>query len=125
LSSWKDFNLNLFLGQAAFWLHRITGVLLAIYIFPHILINSAALFLGPEKYTYYLDLVQGPAFHVLEIAIILGVAFHMFNGIRVIMADFMESTRYQKLMLLFASFLTFIVFCYSLLVYVPKMLHGE
>jgi succinate dehydrogenase / fumarate reductase cytochrome b subunit len=117
--------LNLFFGQASFWLHRITGVLLAVYIFPHILLNSIALFFGPETYDRLLDMVQGPAFHYLEIAIVLGVAFHMFNGLRLIFADFLETTRYQKLMLFFASFLTFVVFCYSLLIYVPKMLHGE
>jgi succinate dehydrogenase / fumarate reductase cytochrome b subunit len=119
----QDFTLNKHWGQVSFGLHRITGVLLAIYLIPHILLNSSALVFGPKAYTEITGSVQGPAFHFLELAIILGVAFHLFNGVRLILVDFFRMTRSQKKLFNWVMALTAAAMIYSLWVYLPKMLH--
>lgn len=116
----KDLKLNRHLGQWAFTLQRITGVLLAIYLIPHILLNSSAL-IGGEK--YYNDITaRVQKFHILEIAIVVGVAFHLFNGLRIILIDFFELSRYQKRLLWGAGFFTLLMFLYAIIVYIPKIL---
>lgn len=122
--SWiNDFTLNKHWGQVSFGLQRLTGILLAIYLIPHILLNSSALLFGSKAYTEMTGAVQGPAFHFLELAIILGVAFHMFNGVRLILADFFRMTRRQKVLFNWVMALTAAVMVYSLWIYIPKMLH--
>ncbi len=122
--SWmNDFTLNKHWGQVSFGLQRLTGILLAIYLIPHILLNSSALVFGPKAYTEMTGAVQGPVFHFLELAIILGVAFHLFNGVRLILADFFRMTRGHKKLFYWVMALTAGVMVYSLWVYLPKMLH--
>ena len=118
----KDFLLNKNTGQWSFGLHRLTGVLLAIYLIPHIIVNSAALWGGAEAYNRLSGMVQGPAFHFLEIAIILGVAFHLTNGIRIILVDLFPWSKAQQKLLTASIVLTGLVLVYSIYVYLPKLL---
>lgn len=119
----NDFTLNKHWGQVSFGLQRLTGILLAIYLLPHILLNSSALVFGPKAYTKMTGAVQGPAFHFLELAIILGVAFHLFNGVRLIAVDFLRMTRAQRTLFYWVMVLTMVVMAYSLWIYLPKMFH--
>ena len=116
----RDFFLNRHEGQPSFGLHRLTGILLAVYLIPHIFLNGYALLFGPEKYDEATLMAQ--KLHWLELLIILGVAFHMFNGIRIIAVDFFSATRRRKTLFWIASALTAITMIYSLWIYVPKML---
>ena len=115
----KDFFLNRHEGQRSFGLHRLTGILLAIYLIPHVILNGYALFFGAEKYDAATKMAQ--KLHWLELLIILGVAFHMFNGVRIIAVDFLSATRSRKLLFWIASGLTAIVMIYSIYIYIPKM----
>lgn len=118
--SWlKDFLLNRHEGQPSFGLQRLTGILLAIYLIPHVFLNGYALMFGAEKYDAATEMAQ--KLHWLELLIILGVAFHMFNGIRIIAVDFFSATRGRKRLFWIASALTAIVMIYSIYVYIPKM----
>ena len=116
----KDFLLNRHEGQPSFGLHRLTGLLLAIYLIPHIFLNGYAMVFGPEKYNEATEMAQ--KLHWLELLIILGVAFHMFNGVRIIIVDFLSATRSRKSLFWIASALTAITMIYSLWIYVPKMM---
>jgi succinate dehydrogenase / fumarate reductase cytochrome b subunit len=116
----KDFVLNRHEGQPSFGLHRLTGILLAVYLIPHIFLNGYALLYGAEKYDEATLMAQ--KLHWLELLIILGVAFHMFNGVRIIVVDFFAATRSRKALFWVASALTAITMIYSLWIYVPKML---
>jgi len=119
--SWlKDFLLNKHEGQPSFGLHRLTGILLAVYLIPHIFLNGYALLFGPDKYDEATLMAQ--KLHWLELLIILGVAFHMFNGIRIIAVDFFSATRARKTLFWIAGALTTITMIYSLYIYVPKMM---
>ena len=115
----KDFLLNRHEGQPSFGLHRLTGILLAAYLVPHIFLNGYALLFGPEKYDEATLMAQ--KLHWLELLIILGVAFHMFNGIRIIAVDFLSATRSRKALFWIAGALTALTMIYSLYIYIPKM----
>ncbi len=112
-------------GLWLFSLQRITGFLLAIYLIPHIIVNSAALIGGPGTYTRWTAWVAGGNFKYLEILIVLGVFFHMFNGLRVMVGDFFALTRRQSLMANLVIIATALVFGYSVWVYLPKIIGAE
>lgn len=115
----RDFLLNRHEGQPAFGLQRLTGILLAIYLIPHVYLNGFVLMFGPEKYDASTEMAQ--KLHWLELLIILGVAFHMFNGIRIIAVDFFAATRSRKALFWIAGALTVVVMMYSISIYMPKM----
>ncbi len=112
--------LNRHEGQPSFGLQRLTGILLAVYLIPHIFLNGYAFLFGPEKYDEAAAMAQ--KLHWLEILIILGVAFHMFNGARIIVVDFFSATRSRKALFWVAGALTALTMIYSLYIYIPKML---
>lgn len=116
----KDFILNLHEGQPSFGLQRLTGILMAIYLLPHVFLNSYALLGGAPAYNRATAFAQ--KLYWLEVLIILGVAFHTFNGIRIIVGDFFAATNSRKRLFWISSILTAIVFLYSLYIYVPRML---
>jgi succinate dehydrogenase / fumarate reductase cytochrome b subunit len=118
----KDFILNKHEGQPSFGLQRLTGILLAIYLIPHVFVNSYAFLFNAEAYDQATAFAQ--KLHWLEVLIILGVAFHLFNGIRVIAVDFFAATRRRKPLFWLASALTAVVMIYTLYVYIPKMFGG-
>ena len=115
----KDFFLNRHEGQRSFGLQRLTGILLAVYLIPHVLLNGYALFFGAGKYNEATTAAQ--KLHWLELLIILGIAFHMLNGIRIIAVDFLSVTRSRKLLFWITSALTAVVMIYSIYIYIPKM----
>jgi succinate dehydrogenase / fumarate reductase cytochrome b subunit len=115
----RDFILNRHEGQPSFGLQRLTGILLAIYLIPHVFLNGYALLFGPEKYNEATLAAQ--KLHWLELLIILGVAFHLFNGVRIIIVDFLSATRSRKLLFWIAGGLTAVVMLYSVYIYIPKM----
>ena len=115
----KDFVLNRHEGQPSFGLQRLTGILLAVYLIPHVFLNGYALLFGAGKYDEATMAAQ--KLHWLELLIILGIAFHMFNGIRLIAVDFFSATRSRKRLFWIASVLTAIVMIYSIYIYIPKM----
>ena len=115
----KDFILNRHEGQPSFGLQRLTGILLAIYLIPHVFLNGYALLFGAEKYNEATLAAQ--KLHWLELLIILGIAFHMFNGVRLIIVDFFSATRSRKLLFWITGALTAIVMIYSIYLYIPKI----
>ena len=116
----KDFLLNKHEGQPSFGLQRLTGILLAIYLIPHIFLNGYALLFGADKYNEATMMAQ--KLHWLELLIVLGVVFHMLNGARIIAVDFFSATRSRKALFWIASALTVLVMIYSLSIYIPKMM---
>lgn len=85
-------------GTWSWLLHRLSGIALALYVFPHFWVISSAM-LGPEGFNKRLALVQSEFFHIVEIGLIGVIFFHMLNGIRVTLVDFSPTTRHHKLLL--------------------------
>ena len=119
----KNGILNLYPGMGSFWIQRITGIILALYIIPHVLIISSAAVHGGAMFSKLIAVMDSPIVWVLELGMILGVAFHMLNGLRIILVDFFPLSRKQQQLLWLASIGCFIIITISTVLYLPKFIY--
>ena len=91
----EEVRLNLNAGAIAWILHRLTGLVLVAYLLLHLWGLGAAIN-GKEAFDARMRTFGGGVFDLLEAAVVMIVAFHMFNGLRVIVVDFVLLTRWQK-----------------------------
>lgn len=70
------------IGGRAFALHRITGILLVIYLYLHLCVLSMLL-IGDSAWSSFLSLVTSSGFLGMDVLLILALLFHGLNGIRV------------------------------------------
>lgn len=117
----KDFILNKHTGQTAFGLHRISGILLTIYLFMHILLHSTALIFGKDAYDRLAKSMDNPLAHLFELFIIITAALHLLNGIRLIFIDIFPLTRFQKQLFFIVIFLTAFAGIYTLSAYFERI----
>ena len=89
-------------GFISFFLRRLTGVALVIYLFLHMWVIGSAL-QGPEVFDARLSLVQSPIFKLMEIALLAAVVYHAFDGIRLLVVHWFDVTNYRK-SLFYAAF---------------------
>jgi succinate dehydrogenase / fumarate reductase cytochrome b subunit len=92
----KDVSMNKNLGNFAYWVHRITGIGLAVYLLMHLYVLSSAIS-GPESFSSRMGRVQSPLFAAMELLLLAGVFLHMLNGLRITLSDFFAWSRYHKL----------------------------
>lgn len=93
--TYRDAVLNKNVGNFSYWLHRITGIGLSIYLVMHIFVLSSAIS-GPQSFDARMGSVQNPLFAILEILLIAGVFLHMLNGLRITVSDFFNWSRSHK-----------------------------
>ena len=74
-------------GYIAWILHRVTGVLLGLYLFLHIWVIHY-LAQGEQAFNEVMSVVQSPLFLVLEVGLLGTVVYHGINGLRVILVDY-------------------------------------
>jgi succinate dehydrogenase / fumarate reductase cytochrome b subunit len=91
----EETKLNANIGTFAWLLHRITGLLLLLYLFLHLYVLGSANS-GPEAFNGRLSIVQSPLFHFLEIGLILTIFYHMINGLSITVMDFFNLSRQHK-----------------------------
>lgn len=89
-------------GFISFFLRRLTGVALVIYLFLHMWVIGSAL-QGPEVFNARLNMVQTPFFKLMEIALLAAVVYHAFDGIRLLVVHWFNVTEYRK-SLFYAAF---------------------
>ncbi|MCB0074688.1 MAG: succinate dehydrogenase, cytochrome b556 subunit [Caldilineaceae bacterium] len=89
-------------GFISFFLRRLTGVALVLYLFLHMWVIGSAL-QGPEVFNARLNLVQSPLFKLMEIALLAAVVYHAFDGIRLLVVHWFDVTSYRK-SLFYAAF---------------------
>ncbi len=92
----SEFRLNRHAGQWAFGLQRVTGLLLVLYLAPHVLLNGTALLYGPDAYNELAGRLSTPLAHGVELAVIAAVLAHLGNGVRIILMDLFALSRQQK-----------------------------
>lgn len=92
----SEFRLNRHAGQWAFGLQRLTGLLLVLYLAPHILLNGTALLYGPEAYNELADRLSTPFAHGVELLVIAAVLAHLSNGVRIVLMDLFALSRQQR-----------------------------
>ena len=95
-------NGTLYRGREGMWswvAHRISGVLLFLFLFAHVL-DTALVRVSPEAYNEVINTYKTPIVGLMEVGLVAAVLYHALNGIRVILIDFWQhGPRYQRLML--------------------------
>lgn len=102
--------LSILLGKTAFYLQRITGVLLLGYLLLHVhtvhMIGG-----GPVAFDRAMRTFKNPLFRALEIGLLGVVVLHALNGIRIVAIDVGVATRRQrKLFWILAGVLGTVIF---------------
>jgi len=83
-------------GQWSFFLHRVTGVGVLIFLCLHI-VDTSLIVLGPEHYNAIIQVYRLPVFRIMEVGLFASVLYHALNGLRIILIDFWEDlTPYQQ-----------------------------
>ncbi|ADB58884.1 hypothetical protein [Archaeoglobus profundus] len=97
------------LNTVAFYLHRITGVILAIYLCIHLV------FIGTVKTGEYANLIKitlSKEFLPLDLLLFLVGIYHGVNGIRLILHEFGLLYRYRKALLYATPIITLIIWVF-------------
>ena len=71
----------------AFWLHRVSGLLLAVFLPPHFWALGEAL-RGPAALQGFLDFADQPLVHLAEWGLVSLLALHMTGGVRLLLIEF-------------------------------------
>ncbi|KPK99016.1 MAG: hypothetical protein AMJ90_09720 [candidate division Zixibacteria bacterium SM23_73_2] len=115
-----EWALNRNIGTFSWLLHRLTGVILTIYLFAHILVVSSGLW-GPESFNSWLKVVQTPLTHFLEIFLMICIGFHLLNGLRITIADFFLATKEHKAIFWVAGAIFALFMIVTLSVFLPRV----
>ncbi|MBF4458460.1 Succinate dehydrogenase 2 membrane subunit SdhC [Pseudoclavibacter sp. 8L] len=92
---------TLYRGNEGMWswvLHRITGVSIFFFLIVHVL-DTSLVRVSPEAYNAAIHTYQTPIMGIGEVGLVAAICYHAFNGIRIILIDFLPGgAKYQKLM---------------------------
>jgi succinate dehydrogenase / fumarate reductase cytochrome b subunit len=89
-------------GFISFFLRRLTGIALVLYLFAHLWVIGSALE-GPQVFDARLASVQTPFFKVAEVALLAAVFYHAFDGLRLLLVNWFKVTDYRR-SLFYAAF---------------------
>ena len=106
----KNLIRNRFAGAYAFWIHRITGIIITLFLFLHIW-TLGAVFRGKDAYDYAITKFDTKFGYAFQFALLLIVAAHLLNGIRITIVDLCQVTRAQKKLLWVSLFLFVLIAC--------------
>ncbi len=118
----EEVRLNPNVGTFAWFLHRITGILLLIYLFMHLWVLSSAQS-GPGAFDTRLRMVQSPIFHFLEIGLVFVIFYHMINGLSITVMDFFNLSRRHKTLVTVSIAIFAVVAIIAVSVMLPRALH--
>ncbi len=84
-------------GQWAYFLHRVSGIALALYLLLHVFDISLVMW-GPDgPFNRFLLFYHQWPFRIGLVLIIAGVVYHALNGLRIMILDFSQwGIRYQR-----------------------------
>lgn len=85
-------------GFISFFLRRLTGVALILYLSAHLWVIGSAT-QGPAVFDARLAAVQTPFFKVAEIALLAAVWYHAFDGVRLLLVNWFRVTSYRASLL--------------------------
>lgn len=74
-------------GMWAWLLHRISGLVLVVYLFAHIGVISQGHVQGQAAFDRLFRTLESPVFVLLDVALVGAVLYHGFNGIRILLMD--------------------------------------
>ena len=83
-------------GQWAFFLHRLSGVAILLYLIMHT-VSIGSTMLGEEVYGAVHKVYELMPFRLGLIGVAGAVAYHAFNGLRIVLMDFTDwGVKYQR-----------------------------
>lgn len=82
-------------GSLAWVFHRVTGLLLSLYLVIHIWVVRT-ISQGPEGFNRVMAAVQMPIFLLFEVGLLGAVLYHTLNGVRLLLIDTGWGVRHQK-----------------------------
>ena len=92
---------TLYRGREGMWswvAHRISGVLIFLFLFAHVL-DTALVRVSPEAYNTVMEAYKNPIVGLGEAGLVAAVLFHALNGLRIVAVDFWaKGPRYQRQM---------------------------
>jgi len=92
---------TLYRGREGMWswvAHRISGVLLFLFLFAHVL-DTALVRVSPSAYNEIMSAYKNPVVGIAEAGLVAAVIFHALNGLRIIAVDFWsKGPKYQRQM---------------------------
>jgi len=83
-------------GMWAWLFHRVSGLVLVLYLFAHIAVISQARLRGAAGFDSLFKTLESPFFVILDLALIAAVLYHGLNGIRVLLFDLGVGIRQHK-----------------------------
>ena len=109
-SKYSDINpAHYSMGMWAWVLHRITGILIALYSLAHITVLSSVL-LSTGSFDAVMRLLSQPLALWLELGLLAAIILHGLNGIRLILFDFNIGIKKQKEIFVFNMVLSAFIF---------------
>ena len=114
-----EVGLNPNVGTWSWLLHRITGVILVLYLFMHFFALSSSIG-GEATFNAWLSNLQTPLTHILEIGLVAVIAFHLLNGLRITIADFFFLTKPHKVIFWIAMVIFLIFMVITLVVFLGR-----
>ena len=87
---------NMKVGMWAWVGHRLTGLILVVYVFLHLSFLSQAS-LSHQSFDELMDTMSQPLFVFLDFLLVCAVIYHSMNGFRVVLFDMGIGIRKQKL----------------------------
>lgn len=87
---------NMKTGMWAWVGHRLTGIILVVYVFLHLSFLTQAS-LSHEEFDSLMEVMAQPQFVFLDFLLVCAVIYHAMNGLRVILFDIGIGIRRQKL----------------------------
>jgi succinate dehydrogenase / fumarate reductase cytochrome b subunit len=117
-----EVGLNPNVGAWSWLLHRITGLILVLYLFMHFFALSSSVG-GKATFDSWLGYLQTTLTHILEIGLIAVVAFHLLNGLRITIADFFYLTKPHKIIFWIAMIIFLILMVITVVVFLGRAFH--
>ncbi len=100
------------LGMWAWLLFRIAGVVVAFYLFVHIVIISQGRLTGAKTLDSIFHTFDRPLFVLLDLLLVWAVLFHGLNGVRVLLMDVGVGVRSHKAVFVCAMVLAVALFVF-------------
>ncbi|WP_199712638.1 succinate dehydrogenase, cytochrome b556 subunit [Galactobacter caseinivorans] len=83
---------TLYRGREGMWSwvgHRVTGVVIFFFLLVHVL-DTALVRVDPGAYDAVISAYKNPLMAVGEFGLVAAIMFHAFNGLRLILVDFLK-----------------------------------
>ncbi len=116
----KEITLNRSINLFSFLLMRLSGIALSVFLFLHIY-TIGQIQKGNDNFNLAMNAYNNPVGWLMEYLLLLAVLYHMFNGIRLIVADFYNLTDRQKGLLWIVVIIVALIASASLFVFFPLL----